>query len=64
VGAGSRTVTRVKKTTPSAKKHIVMAIGALAAISSEGTQESSLHDQALEVQSKEGLHGRSSELRV
>jgi hypothetical protein len=49
VGAGYKTVPRAKKAAPSAKKRIVPAIGALAAISLVGTQESSLHDQVPEV---------------
>jgi hypothetical protein len=40
----SKTVPGAKKVTPSAKKHIVLVIGALATISSEGTQESSPRD--------------------
>jgi hypothetical protein len=41
---GSKTVPGVKKAAPSARKHIASAIGALATISSQGTQESSPHD--------------------
>jgi hypothetical protein len=48
------------KAAPSAKKCIVPAIGALAALSSEGTEES-LHDQAPEVQLKADPHGPSAE---
>jgi hypothetical protein len=40
----------VKKVAPSAKKCIVTTIRALATISSEGSQESSPHNQAPEVQ--------------
>jgi hypothetical protein len=61
---GSKIVSGAKKVAPFAKKCIVSAIGALAMISTEGTQESSPHDQALEVQLKAELCGRSSELRV
>jgi hypothetical protein len=63
-GLGSLTVPRAKKAAPSAKKCIVPAIGALAAISSEGTQELSPHGQAHEVQSRVEPRGRSSEPRV
>jgi hypothetical protein len=54
-GPGSKSIPGAKKIAPSIKKRIVPAIGALAAISSEGTQESSSHDQAPEVQSKAGF---------
>jgi hypothetical protein len=54
---GYKTVPRVK-VAPSAKKHIILAIEALAALSSDGTEESSLHDQAPEVQSKVDLRAR------
>jgi hypothetical protein len=37
------------KASPAPKKHIVLAIGALVALSSDGTEESSPHDRALEV---------------
>jgi hypothetical protein len=47
--SGCKTVPRAKMAAPSAKKRIIPAIGVLATISSEGTQESSLHDQAPEV---------------
>jgi hypothetical protein len=40
---GSKTVAGAKKATTSIKKCIVLAIGALAEISSEGTQESMPH---------------------
>jgi hypothetical protein len=63
-GQGSKIVPRAKKVIPSAKKPIVPAIGALATISLEGTQELSPCDQALEVQSKAGLWGRSLVCRV
>jgi hypothetical protein len=46
---GSKIVPGAKKVTPSAKKCTVLAIGDLATISSEGTQESSPCDQAPEV---------------
>jgi hypothetical protein len=46
---------------PSTKKRIVSAIRFLVALSSEGTEESSPHDQAPEVQSKAGPHGPSVE---
>jgi hypothetical protein len=49
------------KAAPSAKKRIVPAIGALAALSLEGTEESSLHDQVPEVQSKADPRGPSVE---
>jgi hypothetical protein len=58
-GLGSKTMPRAKKIAPSAKKCIVPAIGDLATMSSEETQESSPHDQSPEVQSKAGLHGGS-----
>jgi hypothetical protein len=58
---GSKTMLRVKKAALSAKKRIILAIGALAMISSEGTQESSPHDQAPKVQSKTGFCGQSLE---
>jgi hypothetical protein len=62
--ASSKTMLRAKKVTPSAKKCLVPAIGALATISWEGTQESSPRDQAPEVQSKVGLRDQSPERRV
>jgi hypothetical protein len=49
------------KAAPSAKKCIIPAIGALAALSSLGTKESSLHDQAPKVQSKADPRGPSAE---
>jgi hypothetical protein len=45
------------KAAPSAKKRIVLAIEVLAALCSEGTEESSPHDQAPEVQSKANPRG-------
>jgi hypothetical protein len=65
-GLGSKTAAGVKKATTSAKKHIVPAIGALAKISSEESQESSPHGQAFrasapEVQSRLEPYGKSSE---
>jgi hypothetical protein len=57
---GFKTVSEAKAA-PSAKKHIIPAIGALAALSSDGTEESSPHDQAPEVQSKVDPHGPSME---
>jgi hypothetical protein len=47
-GPSSRTVTGVKKAIVSTKNQIVPGIGALAEISSEGTQESSPHGHALQ----------------
>jgi hypothetical protein len=49
------------KAAPFAKKCIVPAIEALAAMSSEGTEESSLHDQVCEVQSKTDPRDPSAE---
>jgi hypothetical protein len=49
------------KAAPSAKQCIITAIGVLVALSSEVTEESSLHDQAPEVQSKEDPQGPSAE---
>jgi hypothetical protein len=49
------------KAAPSAKKCIIPAIRALAALSSEGTEESSPHDQTTKVQSKADLCGPSAE---
>jgi hypothetical protein len=46
-GPGSKTVAGAKGATASIKRRIVPTIGALAEISSEGTQESSPHGQAL-----------------
>jgi hypothetical protein len=60
-GPGCKTVPGSRKAIPSIKKHIIPAIGALATVSSEGTQESSPHDQVLEVQSKAGPHSQSLE---
>jgi hypothetical protein len=55
-----RTVFRAKAAS-SAKKRIVPAIGVLAALSSEGTEEYSPRDQVPEVQSKAKPHGPSAE---
>jgi hypothetical protein len=68
-GPSSKTMTSVKKAITSAKKHIVPAIGALAEISSKGTQESSPHGKALqasvpEVQSRAEPCGQSLEPRA
>jgi hypothetical protein len=63
-GPGSKTVAGAKKATTSIKKRIVLAIGALAEISSKGTQESTPHGQAPEVQSRVEPRGRSLEPRV
>jgi hypothetical protein len=52
---GFKSMPGAKKAAPSTKKRIVSAIGVLAAIYSEGNQESSPHDQAPEVQSKVDL---------
>jgi hypothetical protein len=49
------------KVAPSAMKRIIPTIGALAVLSSEGIEESSLHDQAPEVRSKVGPPGLSAE---
>jgi hypothetical protein len=49
------------KNAPSAKKCIILAIGVLIALSSEGTEESSSHDQAPEVQSKADPRDPSAE---
>jgi hypothetical protein len=57
---GCKTVPEAKAG-PSAKKRIVPAIGALAALSSDGTEESSLHDRALVVQSKADHRGPLAE---
>jgi hypothetical protein len=57
---GFKTVSGAKAA-PCAKKHIVPAIGALAALSLDGTEESSTHDQAPEVQSKADPRGPSTE---
>jgi hypothetical protein len=57
---GSQTVPEVKAAPP-AKKCIIPAIGALAVLSSDGTEESPLHDRASEVQSKADPHGLSTE---
>jgi hypothetical protein len=57
-GLGCKTVPGAKAA-PSAKKCIILAIGALAAISLEGSQESSPHDQAPDVQLKAGPHSQS-----
>jgi hypothetical protein len=56
-GSSYRATPGTKKAAPSTKKCIVPAIGALAGISSDGTQESSPHYQAPEVQSKAGPCG-------
>jgi hypothetical protein len=61
-GQGSKII--AKKATTSVKKHIVPAIGALAEISLEGTQESSPLGQAPKVQSWVEPHGQSSKPRV
>jgi hypothetical protein len=49
------------KATPSTKKSIILVIGALAALSLNGTKESSSHDQAPKVQSKVDPWGPSVE---
>jgi hypothetical protein len=49
------------KVAPSAKKHIVLGIGALAALSSDGIAESLPHDRVPEVQSKADPRGPSTE---
>jgi hypothetical protein len=49
------------KVAPSAKKRIVVAMGALATLSSDGTEESSPHHPAPEVQSKVDPRGSSAE---
>jgi hypothetical protein len=49
------------KVAPYAKKRIILTIGALAALSSNGTEESSLHDWAPEVQSKADPRGSVAE---
>jgi hypothetical protein len=59
-GPGFKTVPGMK-VAPSTQKCIVLTIGALAAISPKGTQESSLHDQAPEVQSKASPRSQSTE---
>jgi hypothetical protein len=63
-GQGSKIISGAKKATTSVKKHIVPAIGALAEISLEGTQESSPLGQAPKVQSWVEPHGQSSKPRV
>jgi hypothetical protein len=63
-GPGSKTMPEVKMAAPSAKKYIIPSIGDLAAISSEGTHESSLHGQTPEVQSRAEPWGHSLEPRV
>jgi hypothetical protein len=57
----SKAMPGAKKAAPSVKKRIILTIGALATISSEGAQESSPHDQVPEVQSKVGLCGQTLE---
>jgi hypothetical protein len=49
------------KVAPSAKKCIIPAIGALAALTSYGSAESSSNDLAPEVQSREDPRGSSTE---
>jgi hypothetical protein len=49
------------KVAPYAKKCIIPAIGALAALSSDGTEESTLHDRAPEVQLKADPQGSLAE---
>jgi hypothetical protein len=61
---GAQAVMPRGKAAPSAKKRIVSSIGALVALSSEGTEESSSHDQEPEVQSKADPHGSSAEPQV
>jgi hypothetical protein len=53
-GLSCTTMPGTKKGATSTKKRIILAIGALAAISSEGTQESSPHDEAPKIQLKAG----------
>jgi hypothetical protein len=57
---GLKTMSRAKAA-PSTKKHIIAATGALAALSSDGTEESSPCDQAPEVQLKVKPHSPSAE---
>jgi hypothetical protein len=52
-------VSGTRKAAMSAKKRIVLANGALAAISLEGTQESSPYDLVPEVQATAGLHSQT-----
>jgi hypothetical protein len=47
-GSGSKTTGGAKKDVASIKKHIILAIGALAEISLKESQESSLHCQAFQ----------------
>jgi hypothetical protein len=61
---GSKAMSGARNVALSTKKRIVPASGALAAISSEGTQESSPYDQAPEVQSKAGLRSQTPGQRV
>jgi hypothetical protein len=49
-GPSSKTMPRAKKAAPSPRKRIIPGIGALAAISSEGSSELSPHGQAPKVQ--------------
>jgi hypothetical protein len=53
-GPSYKIMPRAKKVAPSTKKRIILSIGALVAVSSEGTQESSPHDRAPEILSKGG----------
>jgi hypothetical protein len=60
-GPSYKIMPRAKKVAPSTKKRIILSMGALVAVSSEGTQESSPHDRAPEILSKAGPRSQSPE---